>query len=71
MILYDDPSEERVCQARPNQEGGQAVRIWHVFQFKVRGLREILNDVEALYTKQYERKENDVDKLNREKQNTE
>jgi wobble nucleotide-excising tRNase len=47
------------------------MRIWHIFQLEVRGLGEILNDVQAFNAEQYEGKENDVNKLNREKQNTE
>jgi hypothetical protein len=38
--------------------------VWHVFQLEMGGLREILDDIQPLNPKQYERKEQDVHELN-------
>ncbi len=66
MTLYDDPSKNHIGQSRPYQESNQAMRVWHEFQLEVRRLGEVFNDVQAFDTEQYERKKNDVNKLNRE-----
>jgi hypothetical protein len=41
------------------------VRVGHELKLKVSGLSEILNDINPFYPQEYERKEKNVDELDR------